>query len=330
MSVQTHAATSAIRAGTTQYRYVIVDVFTETAFGGNQLAVFPDATGLSTEQMQKIAREFNFAESTFVIPATKLGGADRIRIFTPKREMPFAGHPTVGTAAVMSFLKLARSPDESGFVSYEEGIGSVSVRVAAPQGQKVFAELRLESPVERPEQVPVRSDLAAGLSLSELDILDAWYAAIGIRFCYVHLASQQAVDAAILDRQAWKDKLSGTWAPQIFLFSGPFESGATLYARMFAPALGVDEDPATGSASVALVGILAERVNSQEGVLGLQIHQGVSMGRPSAMRVFADRSSGKTRHLRLGGSSVIVAEGAMIIASDVRNSHEADTSVGNT
>ena len=203
------------------YEFVIVDVFTESAFGGNQLAVIPCATGLSDEHMQKIAREFNFAESTFVLPASR-GGRDRIRIFTPKRELPFAGHPTVGTAAVMSFLHRSRPCNEDGAVVYEEGIGNVSTKVSSIEGSRVFCELMLDAPLERPTERPDRARLAAALSLTESDVLDAWFAAVGIPFCFVHLASQKAVDAAVLDRQSWSATVAHTWAPQLFFFSGPF------------------------------------------------------------------------------------------------------------
>lgn len=301
----------------TSYRYVIADVFTETAFGGNQLAVFPDARGLSADQMQAIAREFNFAETTFVLPAASADGRDRIRIFTPRREMPFAGHPTVGTAAVMTYLGLARSPDADGAVTYDEGIGPVTVHTSPAAGRRVFAELSLNAALERPPGNPVRADLAACLSLSEADILDAWYAAIGIPFCYVHLAHHHTVDEAVLDRQHWKAKLADTAAPQIFLFSGTFESGRELYARMFAPALGIEEDPATGSACVTLIGELARRQRTREPIIGLSIRQGVAMGRPSFMKVYADLQHAEVRQLRLGGNSVMVAEGIMNVPSDL-------------
>ena len=295
------------------YRYVIADVFTDTPFGGNQLAVFPDARGLSTQQMQSVAREFNFAESTFVIPNPDVRARDRIRIFSPRRELPFAGHPTVGTAAVMSFLLLARSPGEDGSIVYQEEIGPIGARTSPAAGRRVFAEISLMACLEHPPGKPVRADLAASISLPQSEILDAWYAAIGIPFCYVHLATERAVDAAVLDRQAWKTTLADTAASQIFLFSGALKPGGELYARMFAPAFGIDEDPATGSACVTLMATLAEREDSGASVIGLTVRQGVAMGRPSSMKVFADLSEGQLRQLRLGGDSVMVAEGVMTI-----------------
>lgn len=307
------AVGSIANAGSTSYRYVIADVFTDTAFGGNQLAVFPDARGLSAQQMQTLAREFNFAETTFVLPQDEGRERDRIRIFTPRREMPFAGHPTVGTAAVMSFLSLSRSPDQNGSVTYDEGIGPVSVRTSPAVGRRVFAELSLQTSLELPPGKPIQADIAASISVAEIDIRDTWYAGIGIPFCFVQLSNQQAVDAAVLDRQQWKEKLSNTAAPQLFLFSGRLESGGELYARMFAPALGIDEDPATGSACVTLIGTLASRHPSREPIIGLTIRQGVAMGRPSSMKVYADLDNGNAWRLRLGGNSVIVAEGVISV-----------------
>lgn len=299
------------RAAATAYRYLIVDVFTDCAFGGNQLAVFPDARGLSSQQMQAAAREFNFAETTFVVPAAEKSGRSRIRIFTPRRELPFAGHPTIGTAAALSFLRLAESPVNDGWLTYEEGIGPVMVRTSPADGRRVFAELSLQASLELPRTEPVRAHLAQAITLPESEIVAAWYAAIGIPFCYVHLSSERAVDAAVLDRQLWKAHLADTAAPQLFLFSGDLKSGGELYARMFAPALGIEEDPATGSACVTLIATLATQQALQAAGIGLTIRQGVAMGRPSTMRVFAEIQSGEPPALRLGGNSVIVAEGSM-------------------
>jgi trans-2,3-dihydro-3-hydroxyanthranilate isomerase len=299
-------------AAISAYEFVIVDVFTETAFGGNQLAVIPTANGLSGDAMQKIAREFNFAESTFVIPGKK-GGPDQIRIFTPKRELPFAGHPTVGTAAVLSFLRRSRPADAQGVVTYQEGIGSVSTRVSSIQGAKVVCELMLDAPLEQPAERPNRHDLANALSLTERDVVDAWFAGVGIPFCFVHLASDKAVDAAVLDRQSWSATVAHTWGPQLFFFSGDFVPDARLYARMFAPAFGIDEDPSTGSACVALVAVLAARLDDREGSFALHVDQGVQMGRPSAMNARAEKAEGKVKLLSVGGPSVVLARGTLAV-----------------
>jgi len=297
-------------AQNSSYEFVIVDVFTATPFGGNQLAVIPNARDLSDEQMQNIAREFNFAESTFVIPGEQ-GRPDRIRIFTPKRELPFAGHPTVGTAAVLSYLQRSRPPDKDGLVTYQEEIGSVSTRVSSIAGAHVSCELSVVACLDQPDERPNLDHLAQTLCLSRRDVLDGWFAAVGIRFCFVHLASQKAVYNAVLDRQSWSTTVADTWAPQLFVFSGEFAPNAKLYARMFAPALGIDEDPATGSACVTLAGVLAELPQARDGPIALHIQQGVAMGRPSTMHASAEKLDGRMKRLTVGGPSVIVAQGVI-------------------
>jgi trans-2,3-dihydro-3-hydroxyanthranilate isomerase len=298
----------------TSFEYVIVDVFTDTPFGGNQLAVFPDASGMSTGAMQKIALEFNFAESTFVLPACRSTQAARIRIFTPKCELPFAGHPTVGTAAVLAHLDLLRFENDGRTVIFEEGIGEICVHIGASTSRSIYTELILTRGVDQPRTRPVPHDVARALSLGVADISDVWFGAVGIPFCFVHLATEAAVDAAVLDLPAWTARVASTWAPQLFLFAGELSSGGMVYARMFAPAFGIDEDPATGSAAAALVGMLAERTAQENGAFDLIIRQGVAMGRPSTMSVRAQKQEGRVTRLHLGGPSVIVARGQMHVA----------------
>jgi trans-2,3-dihydro-3-hydroxyanthranilate isomerase len=294
------------------YQYVIADVFTDTMFGGNQLAVLTDARGLSSEQMQKIAREFNFSETTFVLPAQTAGARHVIRIFTPQAELPFAGHPTIGTAAVLSFLQLSPAADAQGTVIYEEAIGPIAVRVQAPRGQTVFAEFEIAAALEV-GPAPHLTDLAHATGVSPSAVRETWCAGIGIPFCFVHLTDERAVDAAVIDPNLWQAIVARGCAPQVFLFCGDFTDGGTLYARMLAPALGVAEDPATGSACVGLVASLSERSPLREAVLGLTIRQGIAMGRPSLLEAYAHRREGRTHHLRLRGNSVIVAEGSIKI-----------------
>lgn len=239
------------------YPFVIADVFTATLFSGNQLAVITDARGLSSDQMQKIAREFNFAETTFVLPADAGRTRPLIRIFTPRMELPFAGHPTIGTAAVLSFLRLAPAADAAGTVIYEEQIGSIALRVQPAQGRTVFAELEITAQLES-TPAPDLPVMAAAIGLDQGAIRTVWCAGIGIPFCFVHLQNEQAVDAAVIDRQCWASRLRAH-PPQVFLFAGELADGGTLYARMLAPALGIDEDAATGSACVGLAASLAER-----------------------------------------------------------------------
>ena len=269
-----------------QYRFVIADVFTGTPFGGNQLAVFPEAQGLSTRAMQALAREFNFSESTFVLPPDDPGHARRVRIFTPTAEMPFAGHPTVGTAAVLARLGLLEAPGGSARVVLEEGVGPVAVEIRLGEAAD-FARLIVERDVELPPIAVARQAAAAALSLPESAVRESLFASAGIPFCLIRLESAEAVDSAVLDRAAWNAHFAAAWAPNLFLFAGETAPGGRLYARMFAPALGVAEDPATGAASVALAGSLAGRLPAGDGVFDWHIEQGVAMGRPSLIEASA-------------------------------------------
>jgi trans-2,3-dihydro-3-hydroxyanthranilate isomerase len=279
------------------HRFVIADVFTDQPFSGNQLAVFPDAQGLSDRAMQAIAREFNFPETTFVLPPW------RVRIFTPKAELPFAGHPTVGTAAVLTRVRKLDLPTT---LVLEEGIGPVPVEVAM-RGAHLHAQFTIEKPVETPAQRPERSAVAAALSLPEAAVLEAWFASGGVRFCFARLADKAAVDRAQLDRAAWAKHFREAWSSQIYFFTGDVD----VYARMFAPAYGIEEDAATGSAAVALAGVLAARRSQGEGIFNWRIEQGVAMGRPSRLEASAEKQEGRVVRVKVGGTTVVSAEGTM-------------------
>jgi trans-2,3-dihydro-3-hydroxyanthranilate isomerase len=287
-------------------KFVICDVFTERAFGGNQLAVFPDARGLGEGAMQALAREFNFAETTFVLPPQDPQHFRRVRIFTPKTELPFAGHPTVGTAAVLATLGLS----STNVVVLEEGIGPVVVELELG-GRAPFARLVLEKEVDIPPDIPTRAAAAAALSLPEAAVRDAWFASVGVPFCFIELAERAAVDRATLNRAAWSEHFARAWAPSLYLFAGERAPGSRLYARMFAPAYGIEEDAASGSACAALAGRLAGRLSEREGTFTWRIDQGVAMGRPSLIEASAEKRAGRIAKLKVGGYSVIVGEGNM-------------------
>lgn len=291
------------------YRFIIADVFTEQAFGGNQLAVLPDARGLSDRAMQTLAREFNFSETTFVLPADDPAHAFRVRIFTPSYEMPFAGHPTVGTAAVLAREGLIPS---GGRVVFEEGVGPVTVDVDVTDA-RAFARLNLDTQVQIASERPAMDAAAAVLGLRPGDVREAWFASVGVPFAFIHLASRDAVDAATLDPAAWKTHFERSAGPSLFFFAGDLGDGGHLYARMFAPDMGIVEDPATGAASATLAGSLAERLAEREGTFGWQIDQGVKMGRPSRIEAGAVKRDGRTVRVMAGGAAVIVAEGTLTV-----------------
>jgi trans-2,3-dihydro-3-hydroxyanthranilate isomerase len=281
------------------HRFVIADVFTDQPFSGNQLAVFPDAQGISDRAMQAIAREFNFPETTFVLPEW------RVRIFTPKSELPFAGHPTVGTAAVLAELRKLKLPAS---VVLEEGIGPVPVDLAR-RGPHIHAQFTIEKPIEVPPGRPERAAAAAALSLPEAAVVETWFASAGVRFCFVRLTDKAAVDRAQLDRAAWAKHFRDAWSSQLYFFAGENE----LYVRMFAPAFGIEEDAATGSGAVAIAGVLAARLPDSDGVFTWRIDQGIAMGRPSKLEASAEKRGGRVVRVKVGGATVISAEGTMSV-----------------
>jgi trans-2,3-dihydro-3-hydroxyanthranilate isomerase len=286
-----------------------VDVFSDRAFGGNQLAVFPHAEHLSAVTMQHLAREFNFSETTFVLPPDDPSNTCRVRIFTPSNEMPFAGHPTVGTAAALASLSEDHDATTRRYV-FEEGIGPVSVGI---DGDRVTLHLRSPRCETTAECVPPAA-IAAAISLPETDVAESWCAGIGgLRFCFVHLSSVQAVDRAALDRTAWASGVAEGWSPHLYVFAGDCHAGSHLYARFFAPAFGIDEDPATGSACAALVASLAERSPVAPDRYELRIDQGVSMGRPSVLHGTARMRDGRLAEVSVGGCSTVVGSGVMTL-----------------
>lgn len=289
------------------YKFYIVDVFSSTAFGGNQLAVLPQAAGITTEGMQAIAREFNFSETTFVLPATDATHSCRVRIFTPKAELLFAGHPTIGTACVLVRSRYLASTDDQDLI-FDEGIGLVDVSVKQA-GNGLRATLTLNAKPERREFTGSNAALANVLCLPASDVLSAFFASVGVPLCFVRLRDRQAVDRATLDRSAWSKVLAGAWSSMIFLFAGDAASGSELYARMFAPAFGVEEDPATGAGCAALVGALAAGDKLAAGTFTLSITQGVAMGRPSAIQAAARKVDGEVVSVSVEGATAFVADG---------------------
>jgi trans-2,3-dihydro-3-hydroxyanthranilate isomerase len=297
-------------------RFVLADVFTTTPFAGNRLAVFPDAVGLSAQSMQAVAREFNFPETTFLVPSTDPRHAARVRIFTPKSEVAFAGHPTIGTAAVLAELGHVQFTDGVSDLTLEECVGPVSVNLRAGSCPgSWFASLTLAAHLDRSDVVPERTAVAASLSLSDAALSDVWFASVGLPFCFVRLAGREDVDGAALNREHWLSTFSQAWCANLFVFAGTLNSGSQLYARMFAPGLGIDEDPATGSACAALAASLAMRRGERDGEFHCKIEQGVALGRPSFIYAAATRRHGKLLHVRVAGHAVVIGHGELRIQS---------------
>jgi trans-2,3-dihydro-3-hydroxyanthranilate isomerase len=291
------------------HRFTIVDVFTEEAFGGNQLAVFPDGTGISDALMQAYAKELNFSETTFVLPPRKPGHTHRVRIFTPHSELPFAGHPNVGTGAVLAAL--AKHGERQQFV-FDEDIGTVNVTASFGEGRGQ-SELTLNSAAEiRPCDVP-RTALAQMLSLPEdqLGTRPAWLAKVGVGFVCIPLADFDAVAAARFDSAAWNAAFPPeAWARQIYAMAGDYTPRGTIKVRMWGPSIGVAEDPATGAAAAVLAGSLTAGLPDRDGDFSWSIEQGVELGRPSFIKASAKKRDGRVVSIRVGGGSVIVGEGS--------------------
>ena len=289
-----------------RYDFMILDVFTEKQFGGNQLAVLTNARGISPEAMQMIAREFDYPETTFVLPPSDPTFARHVRIFTPGGELPFAGHPTVGTACALAMT----GHTEVGEVVLEEGVGPVAV-TTTNVGGAFSARLRLSHGPDRTDAVPPAEDLAAALSLEPDEILNAFCAGMGPKFTFEQGGSRETVDRSQVDLLQWRRSIADTWGAQLFVFAGQLSDRSELYGRMFAPALGIAEDPATGAAAAAIVGAGAAASGQRDGPFRLSITQGVAMGRPSFITASARLNGGAIEAIEVGGSCVLVAEGTI-------------------
>ena len=299
-------------------RYLTADVFTDTRFGGNQLAVFPDAREIRADLMQQIAREFNYSETTFVLPPDDPSHTAKVRIFTPGGELQFAGHPTVGTAHVLASIGVVPLKGAETRIVLEEGVGPVPVVIRATNGKPTFAQLSAAKLPEVGPPPPPRETLAAMLSLTAADVLGGEMSAAavscGTPFLFIPLRDRAAVGRSRLKIDLWEAALSGYLTNKVMVFAMDGElPGSDVRARMYAPGIGVHEDPATGSACVALGGYLADRNPRLDGTLRWIVEQGFEMGRPSILEVEADKKAGKVTAARVGGKTVLVCEGTMTL-----------------
>jgi trans-2,3-dihydro-3-hydroxyanthranilate isomerase len=274
------------------HRYVIVDVFTDTPLEGNQLGVFTDARGLSTEQMQRLARELNYSESTFVLPPED-GGHVKMRIFTPAMEVPFAGHPTLGTAFVLA------TPLQLVEIRIETGRGIVPVTLEREGARISFGRMEQPLPTFRPYDAA--DDLLAALGVERSELPVELYDN-GLRHVYVCLGSEEEV-ASLQPDLARLAQVPDAVA--VNCFAG---SGTEWKTRMFAPNHGVTEDPATGSAAGPLALHLVRHGRLDWGE-EIEIRQGEEIGRPSKLYARVDGSNGDATRVEVGGSAVVVARG---------------------
>jgi trans-2,3-dihydro-3-hydroxyanthranilate isomerase len=291
-----------------------LDVFTETALAGNPLAVVLDAEGLDDSRMQAIAAEFNLSETVFVFAPRNAINSARVRIFTPKRELPFAGHPTVGTAALIARLRagdLLAAQDLR--IVLEEPIGDVVCVARRRKGQALAAYFELPKLPERlPGEPPSRAEIAAGLGLQPEDIgfdghEPSLYSA-GAPYLFLPVRSLDAIGRASPGIMPWASKDG----PASFLYTRETaREGSAYHARMFASAWGVVEDPATGSAAAAFAGVVQAFDRPRDGEHMLIIEQGFEMGRPSLIALGLVIENGALASATIGGSVVVVGAGAL-------------------
>lgn len=295
-----------------KYQYFVCDVFTETRFGGNPLAVLPNAEGLTSEQMQAIAKEFNLSESSFVFPAEN-GNTRKVRIFTPATEVPFAGHPNVGTAFTLASIGEFGELSDMIEIVFEEQAGLVGITIRNEPGKAIWAELKAPEKLSLGSEVPVEL-VADALCLNQSDIKTTTHqpkvASVGLAFLIVEVVSQSALEKAQINVGALNSIVDLGVNPYIhFYFKS--DDDFDIHTRMFAPLDGVPEDPATGSANCALAGLLCHHAEQSEGDFSWRISQGVEMGRPSILDARATKNSGQVDNVWIAGRCVMVAQGTI-------------------
>ena len=302
-----------------QRRYVTVDVFTDRAFGGNPLAVILDAGGLSTAQMQAIATEFNYSETTFVLPPQDAAHDAQVRIFTVGSEIPFAGHPNVGTAFV---LAMQATPPPARLL-FEEKAGLVPVKTLTEEGRVVGAELTAPQPLKRLTQFSAEQ-AAACASLSSADVRTDRHppqiVSVGLPFLVFEVATREALRRAKPDAAAFARTFPCDESDAVYFYTRDVpddEKPCDLQARMFLPGSGgLTEDPATGSATVAAAALLADLSGERDGELRLRIGQGVDMGRPSLLLTRIRKQAGTIMSAHVGGGCVPMMQGTFRLAGD--------------
>jgi trans-2,3-dihydro-3-hydroxyanthranilate isomerase len=294
-----------------RYHYYICDVFTDTRFGGNQLAVLPEADGLSDQQMQQVAREFNFSESAFVLPPAQ-GNARRVRIFTPATEVPFAGHPNVGTAFILATIGAFGPIDAAITVTFEEKAGLVPITIRRREGM-LWCELSAPERLSLGKSVSAEV-LASAVSLAASDVVTTTHgpqvATVGLPFLMAELRDRSALARARIHAQGFDAIKAQGVMPDVHLYTKSADE-FDIRARMFAPFDGVPEDPATGSANCALAGLLSHYSPIANGSFHWRIAQGVEMGRPSVLHARAEKRDGMVIATWIGGTSVLVSEGTI-------------------
>jgi len=296
--------------------YFVLDVFTTERFGGNPLAVVNEADQLTGDQMQQIAAEFNLSETVFILRPQDRQNTACLRIFTPARELPFAGHPTVGTAILLAELGADFSRDIHKTIRFEEQIGLIVVEVSKLVGEPTYGEFAAAKMPKRVMTVPDNEQVAAALGIAAKDIgfglhkvtvFDAGNAPL-----FVPLTSRQVLAETSPNSQNWA-ALEGAGAFGVYPYCRGANGCEEFHVRLFAPEAGIIEDPATGSAAVAFAGALNEALMLEDGAHRWLIHQGEDMGRPSRIDLKAEVAGGQVVSVKVGGHGVRVARGVISV-----------------
>ena len=297
--------------------YVTVDVFTRRLFGGNPLAVVFEAQGLTTAQMQAIATEFNYSETTFILPPKDPRHTAQVRIFTARTEVPFAGHPNIGTAVALARELEARGGPPPERLVFEEAAGLVPIRLLREDGAVVAAELTAPEPLSVGPEVPVE-DAAACASVVREEIATATHSprviSVGLPFLVTELTSRDVLRRAKPNAIVHERVLPAVGTDAVFAYVRGSEAGH-LHARMFAPLDATIEDPATGSAAGATIALLTQLRPEADADLTWSIEQGVDMGRPSLILGRTEKRAGAVTAVRVAGHAVLVMRGTLQTAA---------------
>jgi trans-2,3-dihydro-3-hydroxyanthranilate isomerase len=294
-----------------------LDVFTDRRFSGNPLAIVTDADALSSEEMQAVARELNLSETVFVLKPQNPAHSARVRIFTPGRELPFAGHPTIGTAILLAQLRTQIvNGERDAIIVLEQNIGTVRVGVRLRSGQAHFAEFDAPKLPEKTAIPPSRDRIADALGLLPREIGFENHTpqclSAGNTFAFVPVAGLEAIARARVEQAHWGSVFPAATFGGVYLYTRECVLGSSAFhARMFAPQLGVPEDPATGAAAVCLAGVINDFDGLPDGLHRRVIEQGHEMGRPSTIVLTLVVQGGRLDTVRIGGSAVRVVDGTI-------------------
>jgi trans-2,3-dihydro-3-hydroxyanthranilate isomerase len=302
--------------------YCLVDVFTDRAFGGNPLAIFTDANNLSPVIMQALAKELNLSETSFVLPAHNPTHDYAVRIFTPAIELPMAGHPTIGTAFVLAHEHMISTPETETTVLFEEGVGIIPVTLISREGHLQTIQMSQPLPTFG-SQFVARETIAQMLSLDLADLnatLPLEVVSCGVPFLFVPVNTLEAMRSIQFRRDVWERVLRDFEAPHVFAFTEEVVAvGSTVHSRMFAPAMGISEDPATGAASGPLGCFLVhhKRVKPAK-IVEIVSEQGLELGRPSFIQVRIEQEEEQITGVYVGGQCYWMGQGTIEI-------HESET-----